>query len=257
LDIDIAAIGYPDVRKAFNDCLQLCVEKVSKSEWQLARDILDFDALDEDMPGAIDMLTDTALYSRKDIFGERAGAQRAIDRIAPKLPLKRQPLMSAIAARLPKATFSVFAVTHAPGQDRALARDMLAEGRRLTIMDQSLSAQLAGRGEMLIAGRFVDLGPWHIGFGIVQSLRKSEALAISLALSGEDEPAAGCDTLHELLYPVHLHGGNLVMAALEPLIETLALAVDSELIDMNDLTASLGPLLTDKRPPKRNRKTDA
>ncbi|MDP3676458.1 MAG: hypothetical protein Q8R44_15395 [Novosphingobium sp.] len=50
-------------------------------------------------------------------------------------------------------------------------------------MDQALAAQAATYGEFLIAGRFVDLGPWHIGFGILLPLRKSESLAIRLALS--------------------------------------------------------------------------
>ena len=48
-----------------------------------------------------------------------------------------------------------------------MARDLLDDDRAVRIMDQALAAQAATYGEILIAGRFVDLGPWHIGFGIV------------------------------------------------------------------------------------------
>ncbi|MBE0532626.1 MAG: hypothetical protein IH626_17520 [Rhodospirillales bacterium] len=98
--VDIAAIGYPAVREAFNETLQLCVDKLSKADLTLARKILGQAALDDAEPGIHEMLADTALYSRKGPPGMRAGARRAIDRIAPKLSVKRDPLKSAIAARL-------------------------------------------------------------------------------------------------------------------------------------------------------------
>ena len=253
-DVDIAAMGYPAVRNAFNETLQLCVEKLSRTDLKLAEEILGLTALDEDSPGEAEMLADTALYSRKGALGARAGKRRAIDRIAPKLPLQRDPLKSAIAARLPAAIFSVFAVERAHGQGTVLARDLLDDGRAIHVMDQALAAQAATYGEILIAGRFVDLGPWHIGFGIVLPLRKSESLAIRLALSdgGDIETARG--TLHELIYPAHLHGGDLVMTALEPVITALALAIDTDMLDMADLAAGLGSLLTGKPAPKRKRK---
>lgn len=242
-DFDIAAIGYPAVRNAFNDTLQLCVEKLTRAELKLAQEILCLAKLDKISPDAAELLADTALYSSKDTPGSRAGARRAIDRIAPKLPLQRDPLKSAIAVRLPAAIFSVFAVERAHEQGAVVARDLLDDGRAINIMDQALAAQAATYGEILIAGRFADLGPWHIGFGIVLPLRKSEALAIRLALSdgGDIETARG--TLHELIYPAYLHGGDLVMTALEPVITALALAIDTDMIDMDDLAASLGSLL--------------
>lgn len=85
-------------------------------------------------------------------------------------------------------------------------------------------------------------------------MRKSESLAIRLALSdgGDIETARG--TLHELIYPAHLHGGDLVMTALEPVITALALAIDTDMLDMADLAAGLGSLLTGKPAPKRKRK---
>lgn len=254
-DIDYAAIGYPAVRAAFNETLQLCVEKLTRAELRLAQDLLGLDMLDGDEPGDDEMLADTALYSRKDPASSGAGKRRAIDRIAPKLFVKRDPLRSAIAARLPAARFSVFSVECAHEQGGVTARDLLDGDRALHIMDQALAAQASLHDEILIAGRFVDLGPWHIGFGIVLPLRRSEAVAIRLALSDGDDGAS--DSLHELVYPAHLHGADLVMAALAPMIAALALAIDTDMIDPGDLAAglvaglvALGP---GKSPPKRKR----
>ncbi len=253
-DIDVAAIGYPAVRKAFNDTLQLCVEKLSKADWALAQDVLDSVALDEAVPGIEEILADTALFSRKGQPRARAVTQRAIDRIVPKLAVKRDPLKSLIAARVPAAVFSILAIEEPHGQGGILARDLLDGGRALHVMDNALAAQAAQWDEIVIAGRFVDLGPWYIGFGIILPLRKSEVLAISLAISHEGDLETRRDNLHELVYPAHLHGDNLVMAALEPLISTLALAIDTGTIEMDDLAASLGPLLSSKTPPKTRRK---
>lgn len=253
-DIEVAAIGYPAVRKAFNDTLQLCVEKLSKADWALAQDVLDLDALDVATPALEEILADTALFSRKGQPGARAGTRRAIDRIVPKLAVKQDPLKSLIAARLPAAVFLILAIEEAHAQGGVLARDLLDGGRVLHVMDNALAAQAAQWDEIVIAGRFVDLGPLYIGFGIVLPLRRSEALAISLAISHEGDSETRRDNLHELVYPAHLHGDDLVMAALEPLIAALALTIDTGMIDMDDLAASLGPLLSGKAPPKTRRK---
>lgn len=242
--VDIAAIGYATVREAFNEVLQLCTEKLTKTDWTLAQEILCASALDDAEPGFYEMLGDTALYSRKGQPGLRAGKRRAIDRIAPKLSVKRDPLKSMIASRMPDSVFSVFEVEKAHPQGGVLARDLLDDGRAVHIMDNALAAQVSRRGEIRLAGRFLDLGPWHIGFGIVLPLRKSEALAIGLALSHEDAPEAPRDNLHELIYPAHLHGDNLVMAALEPMIMALAMAVDTDMISGEDIAASLTTLFS-------------
>ena len=256
-DVDIAAIGYPAVRHAFNETLQLCAEQLSKAELKLAQEILGLAAPGEAAPGVIEMLADTALYSRKGVPGARVRARRAIDRIAPKLLFKRDSLQSVIAAHLPTAIFSVCTVEAAHGQGSVLARDLLDDGRVVPIMDHALTAQAARHGEILIAGRFLDLGPWHIGFGIVLPLRKSQALAISLALSNEGDLEARRGSLHELLYPAHLHGADLVMTALEPVIASVALAIDAGMIDVEHLAVGLGSLLSGKPAPKRKRKAIA
>jgi hypothetical protein len=235
---DITAIGYPVVRAAFNDTLQLCVEKLTKADIRLAQDILDAAVLEQDEPGFQEMLADTALYSRK----AARKSKRAIDRIAPKLAQLSDPLKSAIAMRLPAAIFSIFDVEAGQAPDIVQARDMLDDGRSVSLMDHALATLVARQGRMLIAGRFVDLGAWHIGFGIVKQLRKSEALAINLSLADDDDIVTRRNDLHELLYPTQLHGENLVMSALEPMIATLALAVDADIIDAEDLMAGFGSL---------------
>jgi hypothetical protein len=75
-----------------------------------------------------------------------------------------------------------------------------------------------------------------------------------LALSDEEDLDAMRGNLHELIYPAHLHGENLVMAALEPLIASLAIAIDADMIDLDDLTAGLGSLLSGKPEAKGKRK---
>ncbi len=251
--IDIAGAGYPAVRAAFNDTLQLCIGKLSKLDIELAEDILELGALDEDTPGVMEMLTDTALYSRKGKPTART-TRRAIDRIAPKLSVKHDPLKAAIAARLPAAIYSIFKAESAKGRGLVQMRDLLDNDRAVTVMDNALAAMVAKKGEMLIAGRFLDLGPWHIGFGIVQPLRKSEVLAVSLALSNGEDLETKRGNLHELFYPAELHGESIVLNALESMILALAMAVDMELIDADDLRARFGALFSGKTGGKGKRK---
>jgi hypothetical protein len=251
---DFAAVSYAAVREAFNETLQLCVDKLSSADVTLAHEVLGSAALDEDTPGLHEMLSDTALFSRRWAPGARA-ARRAIDRISPKLPVKRDPLKSAIAARLPEAFFSVLEIEGAHPQGGVQARDLIDGGRVIRIMDNALEAQSARRGKITLAGRFVDLGPWHIGFGIVIAVRKSEAMAICMALSDDEELEEKRDDLHELLYSAQLHGHNLVMAALEPMIMSLALAIDMDMVDIKELTAELSSVLPGKPAPKRGRRT--
>ncbi|WP_189621697.1 hypothetical protein [Novosphingobium colocasiae] len=247
---EISAIGYPAVRKAFNETLQLCAEKLSNADWALAQDILGLTAHDGGAPGLMEMLADTALFSRKG----KPGTRRAIDRIAPKVAVKRDPLRSLIAMRLPTAVFSILAIDEPHEQGGVLARDLLDDGRIIHVMDSALAVQAAQWDDVVIAGRFVDLGPWHVGFGIVLPLRKSETMAVSLAMSNAEDIGASRDSLHELFYPAHLHGDDLVMAALEPLIAAFAAAIDADMIDIDDLTASIGSLLSGKAPPRPKRK---
>lgn len=139
----------------------------------------------------------------------------------------------------------------------AVARDLRDDGKTIHIMNRALSAQVATLGEFPIAGRFVDLGPWHIGFGIVVPLRKSEVVAIRLGIADEADHTDSSTALHELVYPAQLHGLNLVMLTLEPTVTVLAHAIDTGCLAIDDLAVCLGALLPGKLTPKRKRKTPA
>ena len=75
-----------------------------------------------------------------------------------------------------------------------------------------------------------------------------------LALSDGEDSESARESLHELVYPAQLHGGDLVMAALEPVIAALALAIDTDMLDMDHLAAGLVSLLPGKPAPRRKRK---
>lgn len=258
MELDLQLIGYPAVREAFNDVLQLCVERLGKSELKLAEKVLGLAEAGGISPNAPEMLADTALYSRKPTSsGSRAAERRAIDRIAPRLPLKRNPLGAHVAARLPTARFSVFLVERVHEGGGVEARDLLDDGAAIHLMDRALAAQVAALGEFPIAGRFVDLGPWYIGFGIVVPLRRSEAVAIRLGIAGEPDITHVRAALHELVYPAHLHNLDLVMLALEPAITGLARLIDTGDLGIDDLATGLGALLPGKSTPKRKSKAIA
>jgi len=256
--LDLQTIGYPAVREAFNDVLQLCVERLGKSELKQAEEVLGLAEFAGISANVSEMLADTALYSRKpSSSGSRTAGRRAIDRIAPRLPLKRDPLGVHIAARLPAARFSVLLVERVHEGGGVLARDLLEDGATVHVMDRALAAQVAALGGFQIAGRFVDLGPWYIGFGIVVPLRKSEAVAIRLGIVDEADITQARVALHELVYPAHLHDLDLVMLALEPAITALAHAIDTGDLGIDDLATGLGALLPGKPTSKRKRKASA
>lgn len=256
MEVDLEAIGYPVAREAFNDVLQLCVERLGKSELNLAKEVLGLTEPAGIPADAAEILVDTALYSHKlSTSGSRGRARRAIDRIAPRLPVKRDPLGTHIASRLPDAIFSVFLVERVHEKGGVVARDLLNNNKSIHIMDRALATQAAIVGEFLIAGRFVDLGPWHIGFGVVVPLRRSEMVAIRLGIADEADVPDARAMLHELVYPAYLHSLDLVMLALEPAITSLAHLVDTGDISFDDLAAGIDSLLPGKPAPRRKRKT--
>lgn len=112
--------------------------------------------------------------------------------------------------------------THLDGG--VVVKDLLDEGHLLHVRTTDWRASAEQRA--MFAARFVDR-PWHISFGIVLMLRKSEAVAILIALSHNGDLADKRDSLHELVYLCHLHHTDLVVAALAPIISVLSHAIDA------------------------------
>lgn len=237
----IAAAGYPAVRGAFNRALNACVRRLSAADFAMAEEILELNEPQsfetEDLGANVQvLLTDTALFSRPGEPLARLGRRRAIDRLAPKVPAKRDPLMAIVAQRLPHAFFSVFEVARLHPEGGVLVKDLLDGGRVLRLMDEAIAASTQpGR---LFAARFIDLGPWLAGFGIAFALRRSEAAAILIALSHHGSLAEKRDSLHELVYAARIHHADLVVIALEPIISALALAIDQSDLGIAEIAAS-------------------
>jgi hypothetical protein len=137
---------------------------------------------------------------------------------------------------LPRAFFSIFETEGPHPEGGVMVKDLLDEGRALHVMDNGLAAS-AEQGA-IFAARFVDLGPCHVGFGIVLMLRKSEAAAILIALSHDGELADKRDSLHELVYLCRIHDSDLVVAALAPLISVLSLAIDASEVEMEEIISA-------------------
>lgn len=176
----------------------------------------------------------------------RDRARRPVDRIAPKLKLRGDPLATTIAERLPHAFFSVFEIINADTSGRVTVKDLIDGGRHLEIMDIALAAS-GGHG-LLFAGRFVDLGPWHVGFDVAMTLRRSEAAAIIIAVSHSGDLAEKRDALHELVYASRIHHEELVLHALEPLILALSMAIDMSDIGVEEIAAQFTSALTGAGP---------
>lgn len=227
--IDIGRGGYPALRQAFNRVLHRLAGAVTADDVALAQDILELD--DADLQGTdeqtVTLLIDVALFSAD------ASGSRAIDRLAGEAK-HDDAVDAAIAARLPHAFFSVFEVLDGHEAGGVRARDLIAGGPDLHIMDEGLAANVAAGA--LFAGRFVAIGPWHVGFGVVSSLARSEAVALMLAA---DHPATGRTRLHEVVHRADIHGDNLAMHAIEPLIATLADAVDGAPTPVEDVARRL------------------
>jgi hypothetical protein len=228
LIIGIAKGGYPALREAFNRVLQDVADGLGDDDMELAYDLLDLDEEDGVDEQSAVLLMDTALFSRA---GEGPSA-RAVDRLVAKAG-RGNAVAKAIASRLPTATFSLFeALGHHP-EGGVRARDMLA-GHELHIMDDGLAANIEAG--VLFAGRFVALGPWHIGFGVVSMLTRAEAVALMLAAAIPD----GRDELHEIVYRSDLHGEALVMGAIEPIIAALSAAINDSAAPIGEIARRIG-----------------
>jgi hypothetical protein len=231
--IDLAETGYPAVRNAFNRVLNACVALLAEKDIRTACDVLGIKGLGKD---AHALVMETALYSRPGNPVARTRRKRAIDRLASKVRTLNS-LDAAIAERLPDGFFSIFQVEDHAGGGIVHLKDLIDGNRRVGMRDDTLSK--GGAEGKIIATRLLDLGPWHIGFGNVLVVRRSEAAAILFALSYEGDVSEKRDALHELVYGCWITDDNLVMEALTPLISAIALSIDESEADISELVAQM------------------
>jgi hypothetical protein len=235
--VDVAAFGYDAVRAAFQHTLGLCTKKLVRADLQLAADVLRCDIGPDLSETIASMVMDAALYSRPGKPWRRRSARRAVDRMASNLPVRHDPLMASLTSRLTTATYSVFEVEKIAGDGAVGVRDVLDEFRPLKIMDMGLAS--TARPGTVFAGRFLDAGPWRIGFGIVHVLTNSEAAAICLAFAHRGQLEDKRDALHELVYASRIHGDDLVLVAITPLIAAVSVAIDASDAGMASILAEL------------------
>lgn len=197
-----SAFSYDEARTVLNALLEQCLRKLSPADMRLAYERLD--ALEED--DVLEWIVDTAFYSYR-------GRRRAIDRILPKVKASDE-LAAHIKVGLSTARFSVFEVVRIDSDSRVQLKDLLDDCRELTLIDHGC-ARTAHPG-LVFAARLIDVGPWHMGLGIIEALNKSEAVALGLLL-GKD----GQENLHELVYRCELHDIDLVAAVVMPVLDML------------------------------------
>src|SRR5215217_5100189 len=136
--IDVAAIGYAAVRQAFNEVLNDFSEKLTKTELEWALEILELEAAAEENES--NFLADTALFSLGRDQWLRPKGKRPVDRIAPKLSFKGDPLKAYLARRIREAFFSIHEVEGPHPDGSVVMKDLMDKGRRLRVMDTGLAA---------------------------------------------------------------------------------------------------------------------
>lgn len=224
-----SVFSYDQAREVLIQLLGQCQRKLNQADWRQAYELLE--ALEED--DAQDWVADTALYSYR-------GRRRAIDRILPKLKTS-DGLAERLKDGLGNACFSVFEIVRIDSDSRILLKDLLDDGRELTLVDHALAS--SGRPGGVFAARLLDAGPWHMGLGIVVAVRKSAAVALGMLLDRE-----GREGLHELIYHCELHDIDLAAAVTLPVLEELCEQFDQSPQSVAELLQTLrrpgGPLGT-------------
>ncbi len=202
-----STFSYDEARTLLIALFEQCQRKLSQADWRLAYERLG--ALEED--DVMEWVADTALFSYR-------GRRRAIDRILPKLKVS-DGLAARLKEGLSRARFSVFEVVRIDSDSHLLLKDLLNGCQELTLVDHTLAR--AGGPGLVFAARLIDMGPWHMGLGIIEAVNKSAAVAMGLLLEQD-----GRERLHELVYHCELHGVDLTAAVAIPTLEVLCESFD-------------------------------
>ncbi|MGP0058869.1 MAG: hypothetical protein ACLPID_06255 [Beijerinckiaceae bacterium] len=231
---DFATLGFSALREALDACLEDCETQISKAEIAAAVDELVDSEFSEENG---EIFLDFALYlSSPD--GDEQG--RPIDRIAKKLAKSSKPVEAAIALALPGAAFSLFEFKQAKPDGAILVGDLL-DGRECLVMDDELAA--ASEPGAFFAARLVELGPWHLPVSNILTLRKSETVTVLVMGSMTSNLAEKRALLENLVYTCEICEIDLVRAALDPLVESLAQFLDASPQDVQVLATQFEAML--------------
>jgi hypothetical protein len=231
---DFATLGFSALREALDACFEDCEAHLSKAEIAAAvEELVDSDFSEENG----EIFLDFALYlSPQDADGQ----DRPIDRIAKKLAKSSKPVQAAIARALPDACFSLFEFKQAKPDGAIVVSDLL-DRRECLVMDDELAAD--GEPGALFAARLVELGPWHLPFTNILTLRKSETVALLVMGSMIETLADKRALLQNLVYTCEICEMDLIRAALDPLVESLAQFIDASPQDVQGLVTQFESML--------------
>ncbi|MGO9006305.1 MAG: hypothetical protein ACLQIQ_14405 [Beijerinckiaceae bacterium] len=231
---DFAKLGFPELREALDVCLEECETHISKVEIGAAvEELVDSEFSEENS----DIFLDFALYLSPPDGDEQA---RPIDRIAKKLAKSSKPVQAAIAGALPGASFSLFEVKEAKPDGAIVVSDLL-DRRELLVMDDELAA--IEEPGALFAARLVELGPWHLPVTTILTLRKSETVALLVMSSMTENLADKRAALEDIVYTCEISELDIVRAALDPLVESLAQFLDAAPQDVQFFVTQFAAML--------------
>ncbi len=117
----------------------------------------------------------------------------------------------------------------------------LLDRRECLVMDDELAAD--AEPGALFAARLVELGPWHLPFTNILTLRKSETVTLLVMGSMTGNLAEKRALLENLVYTSEICEIDLVRAALDPLVESLAQFLDASSQDVQVLATQFEAML--------------
>jgi hypothetical protein len=165
----------------------------------------------------VEMLADVAL------FEPNQRGRRAYDRFLTEKAGRLGAADRALAERMATAWFSLFRVAGRHEIAGVWLEDMLADNRRLWLMDEAFEASATAG--LVVGLRLFDAGPFHAGFGIVVR-PDEETVEFCLAAKARGGPLPFRHSLAATLYGDELRAeappGPVDLALLQTLFEILA-----------------------------------
>jgi hypothetical protein len=209
---DEALARYRPVRAAIRRVLKAASSSCTRADFLRAAKLL---GLQGDRDGEVvladeieaDMFADVALFEANQ------RGNRAYDRFLKGAARTLDPADQELAQAMGRAFFSIFRIACRHEAAGLWLEDLLADGRRLWLMDEALEASAAEG--LHVAARLFEAGDFHIGFGIIIPLDEESAEEY-LALSSDPGLSPQGRRFVPLVYRDAIHG-----AALEEFMEML------------------------------------